>query len=95
MNRELKLLSQWLKVNRLSLNIKKTNFVIFHSYRRVIHHNVTLLLDKKAITEKIKYLGSIIDKHLKRKCQISNISKKISRNIGIMYRLRKYVDLPY
>ena len=31
MNNELKHLSLWLKVNRLALNINKTNFLIFHS----------------------------------------------------------------
>ena len=30
-NKELKILYQWLCSNRLSLNIDKTNFVIFHS----------------------------------------------------------------
>ena len=30
-NTELKNLSLWLKVNRLALNISKTNFLIFHS----------------------------------------------------------------
>ena len=94
-NQELKLLSQWLKINRLVLNISKTNFVIFHSYRRIVHHNVTLLLDKKSISEKshIKYLGVLVDQHLNWKYQISNVSKKISRSIGIMYRLRNFVDL--
>ena len=30
MNRELKKVSTWLDVNRLSLNIDETNFVVFH-----------------------------------------------------------------
>ena len=33
-NKELKQLSMWLKVNRLALNISKTNFMIFHSIRK-------------------------------------------------------------
>ena len=50
---------------------------------------------KKAITEKqsIKYLGVIVDRHLMWKANILTISKKISRGIGIMYRLRPYVSL--
>ena len=94
-NNELKHLSLWLKVNRLSLNINKTNFVIFHSNQRRLHHNVTLKLDRKAICQKdyIKYLGVFVDCHLSWKHHISIISKKVSRSIGIMYRIRKYVDL--
>ena len=94
-NEELKHLSLWLKVNRLALNISKTNFVIFHSSQRNLKHQVTLKLDKKAINQKdnIKYLGVIIDCHLNWKHHILNVSKKISRSIGVMYRIRKYVNI--
>ena len=94
-NEEMKKLSEWLKLNRLALNISKTNFLIFNTDRRKLSHNVTLKLDKKAITEKqsIKYLGVIVDRHLMWKDHILTISKKISRGIGIMYRLRPYVSL--
>ena len=30
MNQDLKNLSQWLKANKLSLNVKKTELIIFH-----------------------------------------------------------------
>ena len=61
-NQELKSLSLWLKVNRLALNISKTNFLIFHSSQRSLNYNVTLKLDKKALTQKdhIKYLGMLL-----------------------------------
>ena len=77
-NTELLNLSLWLKVNRLALNIDKTNFLIFHSSRRTVNRNVTLKLDKKAISEKthIKYLGVLIDSQLNWKHHIVNISKK-------------------
>ena len=59
-----------------------------------LFNTVTLKLDKKAITQKgyIKYLGIVLDKHLNWKKHISIISKKISRAIGIMYRLRPYIS---
>ena len=54
-----------------------------------------MLLDKKAITQKdhIKYLGMFVDCHLNWKDHITNLSKKISRSIGVMYRIRKYLNL--
>ena len=75
-NEEMKKLSEWLKLNRLALNISKTNFLIFNTDRRKLSHNVTLKLDKKAITEKqsIKYLGVIVDHHLMWKDHILTIS---------------------
>ena len=77
-NQEIKHLSLWLKVNRLALNISKTNFVIFHSNQRSLNHNVTLKLDKKALSQKdhIKYLGVFVDCHLNWKHHIINVSKK-------------------
>ena len=39
-NEELKNLTLWLNVNRLSLNISKTNFVIFHVYNKPLQYNI-------------------------------------------------------
>ena len=93
-NEELKQLTLWLNVNRLALNISKTNFLIFHVYNKPLQYNVTLIMNKKAIMQKehIKYLGVIIDCHLNWKQHILNISKKISRSIGIMYRLKEFMN---
>ena len=50
-NEELKKLCLWLNVNRLALNVSKTNFVIFRA-NKPLNHNVTLLMNKKAIEQK-------------------------------------------
>ena len=65
-NKELRNLYLWLSVNRLALNIAKTNFLIFHPFNKSLKYNVTLKILKQAIVEKncIKYLGVIIDSTL-------------------------------
>ena len=95
MNRELDKLYLWLNINRLSLNIEKTNFIIFHPYNKPTKQKINIKINKKAISEKafIKYLGILIDSTLSWKNQILNISKKISRSLGIMYKLRPFVPL--
>ena len=45
-NDELKKLSLWLNLNRLALNVGKTNFVIFRSANRSLSHNVTLIMNR-------------------------------------------------
>ena len=45
-NNELKKLRVWLIVNRLSLNIEKTNFVIFHPYNKPLKQKITLKIHK-------------------------------------------------
>ena len=89
-NSELKKLCLWLNLNRLALNVGKTNFVIFRA-NKPLYHNVTLLMNKKALQQKdhIKYLGVLMDEHLSWKNQINSVSKKISRGVGILSKLKK------
>ena len=65
MNKELENLFNWLGVNRLSLNIDKTNFVLFHSINKP-KIPITIKINKRAILEVkyVKYLGILIDNHL-------------------------------
>ena len=93
-NKELKGLRQWLSVNRLALNISKTNFVIFHPCNRPLSESITLKINKKAITEKthIKYFGVLIDSTLCWKPHSDNLSKKIARAMGIMHEVRPFVN---
>ena len=95
LNRGLKELHCWLIVNRLSLNIEKTNFVIFHPYNKKSKYNVTLKIQKKALQEKsdVKYLGIMIDSGLTWNSHINTISKKIARSIGILYKIRNIVNI--
>ena len=94
-NKELKKLHEWLIVNRLSLNIDKTNFVVFHPYNKPLKQNITLKIYKKAISEKdyVKYLGVLIDSTLTWKNHIDNVSSKISKSIGLLYKIRHFVTM--
>ena len=62
MNKELGKLFEWLYNNRLSLNISKTNFIIFCPVNKS-KFPVTILINKEAIDEAahVKYLGILID----------------------------------
>ena len=92
-NQELKKLSLWLNVNRLALNVAKTNFVIFRSYQKIPDHNVTLLMNNKALEQKdhVKYLGVLLDQHLSWKYQINNVAVKVSRGLGIIAKLKPFL----
>ena len=94
MNKELQKLYLWLNINRLSLNVTKTNFIIFQPYNKPLKQHITLKINNKAIMEKnnIKYQGVIIDSHLNWKNHMLMVSKKISRCIGIMCKLRQFMN---
>ena len=48
-NEDLKLIFQWLCANRLSLNVDKTEFIIFKSSRKLLNDRLTLNIDGKTI----------------------------------------------
>ena len=66
LNIELEKVSHWLSGNKLSLNIEKTGFVVFHSPQRKITHKMHIRMFNKSIKElsQVKYLGLIIDSNL-------------------------------
>ena len=95
-NAELLNVYDWLCANRLSLNTSKTNFIIFHPYQKHINYKIKLkLYDDRTNNfislerkEYVKYLGVLLDRNLSWKHHISYIASRISRNIGIIARLR-------
>ena len=66
MNEDLKLIYIWLCANRLSLNVDKTEFIVFRPPRIKIANRFTLKLNRTTLFEstKIKYLGILLDNSL-------------------------------
>ena len=93
-NEELANISIWLKVNKLSLNVKKTHFLVFHNKKKPIE-KVEIFIDNKAIDQKnnTKFLGVYIDDKLTWKKHIDHVSKKLSRGIGVICKARRLLNL--
>ena len=93
MNEELTEIALWLKANKLSLNIKKTNYILSKN-RGVTKKYMCLKIDNEAVTQvkKTKFLGVIIDCNLTWKEHISYISGKIAKGVGILIKARKYLN---
>ena len=92
-NRELRKVRKWLEANRLSLNISKTNYVIFHSKVRKIDEFIRIKIGSKTIKREnyVKYLGILVDSALTWKPHITQLSKKLFRSVGIFFKIRHYV----
>ena len=93
-NNELSKIHEWLCANNLSLNTHKTNFSLFHASQKYVADSFSLYLNNKQITEItcIKYLSVLIDSNLNWKEHILNMSKKITKSIGIICKLRHFVN---
>ncbi len=89
-NKELKSIKRWLDANKLSLNIDKTNYIIFHSSSRNVPSDSTIKIGKKYIkrVKFVKFLGILLDEHLSWKYHLSELSKKLARTCGIFFKIR-------
>ena len=93
LNEELSKVSDWLAANKLSLNVKKSNFLHFHQGKeRKITLNLTLNGTKVEEKTVAKYLGVFIDNKLNWKAHIQHVLTKLSRGNGMISRIRYYVN---
>ena len=93
-NKELYNISDWLAINKLSLNAKKTKYMVFHTKQRNISHlNLDLEINNHKIdrVSDFNFLGLTIDENLTWREHVQKISTKISRVTGIINRLRKFL----
>ena len=91
MNSDLQKVIDYCNLNKLSINMKKTNFMIITSPQKPTVHNINILnVDRKT---SIKYLGIYLDEHLNWKTQIAHVQDKLTKNLGIFYQLRNYLNL--
>ena len=94
-NSELLKISDWLKVNKLSLNVDKTKYMIFHNYQRVIaNEDIPDLQINDKMIERVScfnFLGLTIHEFMKWSSHSAKIANRISRTLGIMNRLKRYL----
>ena len=85
MNIEIKGLAEWLTINKLSLNIDKTHFMLFKTRNKSIELKGDLMIDDNAVNisrvEKTKFLGVYIDSSLLWRDHIHDIEGKVARFI--------------
>lgn len=78
-NEELSSISKWFQRNKLSLNINKSNFIIFcNKNKEYAEEEAKLFIDNIGITQvpHIKFLGVIVDEKLTWKHHIEFVCKK-------------------
>ena len=93
MSKELVKLSIWFAINKLSLNVSKTNVMVFNNHTNT--SNVTVCINDTNIEMVYvnKFLGVLIDHKLKWKEQIKMIASKLSKTIAIMNRTKYILDI--
>ena len=84
-NRELVGVDNWLKANRLSLNVSKTSYMIISNQKSAIDMIIRDSMLTKVST--VKCLGITLDETLTFNDHAKNVTTKISKSVGVMRRL--------
>ena len=92
LNVKLNLLYELLNANKLTLNVDKTFYIIFHK-TRIKTDELSLTIGQGTLkeTSQHKYLGLIIDNKLNWSAHISNVKNKVSKCVGILLKARTYL----
>ena len=88
-NRDLKLVVECIRVNRLSLNTSKTELVIFKSKNKIIMKNLNFRISGQKIkpSSQVKYLGIIQQDDLHWNSHLTKLRKKLSRRVGLISKV--------
>jgi len=89
-------INNWSTINKLNINLKKTKFILF-TFNKNIKSNINVLKIKDFSIDRVKnfkLLGVYIDSNLNFKMHVQHISSRINFSIGIIFRLKNFVNQP-
>jgi hypothetical protein len=95
-NSDLINITNWFKVNKLSLNINKSNYMIFKNrYSNRNYEDLNIFIDKNRITRVpyVKFLGVTVDECLTWNNHTVHIANLVSKYSGILFRLKPYLSI--
>ena len=95
LNQDLENVHNWLRANKLTLNMTKTEFMLIGSRQRLntLTESPTFAINDFQISQvtTAKLLGVIIDDRLDWSGHIEKITKKVASGIGAIKRIRHLV----
>ena len=95
LNMEFASVSEWFKVNRLTLNAGKTKFMIFGTSKRLTSTReliVKILNETIEHVKVFKYLGVQLDCTLSFSNHIDYIARKVNSRLAVLGRASRYLD---
>lgn len=93
-NHDLRLLNEWLRANKISLNADKTEIILFRSPRKVISKTLNFRINGQKIIPKrcVTYLGIKLNEFLNWDDHFSTLIPKLSRANGMLAKIRHFVS---
>ena len=91
-NQELIYITDWLDTNKLSLNINKTNYMVFCKRKTPADMSIKIRNNEIGRVYFTKFLGVQVDHKLEWKEHINYISQKLSKSIGIISKAKRILN---
>ena len=94
-NNELNKINVWLRNNKISLNISKSNYILIDNCINAStkkYFEIKLQQNVLNRVRNVKYLGMLIDDGLNWDPRIKQLSLQLSKSSAIICRLRNFVD---
>ena len=95
LNIELGLINEWLKANKLTINVTKTKYVVFGTRHMLqTKPDLNLKIGGKPIerVSTMKYLGVLLDDLLTFEEHITHVVTKSTQKLGILRKSREFLD---
>ena len=92
MERDLNNFDEWLKANRLSLNLNKTKSMIFHKNKTDASVKLSIRNTDIEQVQNTKFLGITIDSNLNWAEHIKSVCNKLASVNSLLYRSREFLD---
>ena len=88
-------ISKWFKLNKLSLSLTKSNFILFHNTKRDPCAWLKKLQsgnEELPRVKVVKYIGLHVDEKLTWKNHIDEVYNSLTKYFSIFYNIRSFVD---
>lgn len=89
MEQEMVKVKEWFDINRLSLNLKKTKFMIFGNRKKDDSIVLSIAGTKIMKVREFRFLGVLLDEEFTWKPHILYIQKKISKSIFVLNKVKR------
>ena len=91
-NLELIKFKEWTNANKLSLNVNKTSAMVVSNRNYPVDFSIRYNDLEIEICREVTFLGVKLDHNLKFDSHCRHVSNKISKSIGILYKLSNYLS---
>ena len=92
-NQELHKIDEWLCINKLTINLNNTNFLLFSNNSTLLELNIYFAGSKIKQCDNVKYLGVYLDDKLNWDRHIGYLITKLSSAFAIFYKLRNFFPI--